>query len=143
LLGTYIRIGIEEARRKAWKCRLEVKGFSRPRKQPSGRTLEELFILYEDTCQVPNWWGRLRDKTFFALKPLVSRPWTSLSQQRVQKYIDRYVSPGSARMVVYALNKVLAWAEDSCLIDKASRPLVIRPIKRLGRRFTGAAGSGS
>ena len=128
-LGTYPKIGIEEARRRAWKCRLQVKGFDRPRKRPSRITLEELFILYEGTCQVTKDWGRQKSTTHFALKPFVFRPWSSLLRQQLQKYIDSYESPGSMHTAVYALNKVVAWAEGSGIIDKSSQPLT-RPKAR-------------
>ena len=128
-LGTYPKIGIEEARRRAWKCRLQVKGFDRPRKRPSRITLEELFILYEDTCRVPKDWGRQKSTTYFALKPFVFRPWSGLLRQQLQKYIDGYESPGSMHTAVYALNKVVAWAEGNGIIDKSPQPLT-RPKAR-------------
>jgi hypothetical protein len=122
-LGTYQKIGIEKARRRAWECRLQVKGFDRPRKRASSITLAELFILYEDTCPVSNEWGRLKSRTFFTFKPLIFQPLHRLSRQRLQSYIDSYEAPGSMRNTLYTLNKVVAWAEDCGLIHKSFQPL--------------------
>jgi hypothetical protein len=123
-LGIYPKIGIEKARRRAWECRLQVKGFDRPRKRPSSITLAGLFILYEDTCRVSSEWGRLKSLTFFVFKPLIFQPLSRLSRQRLQGYIDSYESPGSMNTAVYALNKVVAWAETCGLVNRSSLPLI-------------------
>jgi hypothetical protein len=123
-LGSYPKISIEEARKRAWKCRLQVKGLDRPRKQSSSITLEKLFILYEDTCRVSDWWGRKKGTVFFVLKPFVFQPWTRLSWHRLQEYIDGYESPGTMHSAVYALNKVLAWAEERGIIAESAQRLI-------------------
>jgi hypothetical protein len=123
LLGAYPKIGVEEARKRAWERRLQVKGFDRPRKRPSSITLGGLFILYEDTCQIPKDWGRQKSTTYFVFKPFVFRSWAGLSRQRLQEYVDGYESPGSMRTAVYAVNKVVTWAEESGIIGKSSKPI--------------------
>ena len=131
-LGAYPGIGVDDARKRAWQHRLQVKGFARPRWHYPGITLEKLFMLYEDSCKVSDAWGLLKNRVFFALKPFVFRSWTGLSRRRLQKYIDDYESPGNMHHVVDAVNKVVTWAEESGILHKSSEPLA-PPIARSRR----------
>jgi hypothetical protein len=115
-LGRYPKIGVEEARERAWKFRLQAKGIARPRRSTSNITLEKLIILYENSHETSVHWGKLRDRIIYALRPFVFRPWMKIGLNELQKYIDSYPSPGGMEKVLMAVKTIVAWAQEGGII---------------------------
>src|SRR5271166_137524 len=122
-LGRYPNIGVEEARKKAWKLRLQVKGIVRPRWPTPNVTLEKLILLYEDSCAPSVHWGRIKDKIIDTLRPFVFRAWATINLEELQEYIDSYPSPGNMRKVVSAVRTIVVWAQESGIIKVSTYTL--------------------
>jgi hypothetical protein len=122
-LGAYPRVGLEKARQKARELRLKIKG-PRSKHHTSDVTLQRLFFLYEDGCATSHSWARTRDSVFYVLRYYIGRAWVGIDWEKLQQHVDRYPCPGNMRMVVYAVNKVVAWAEECGFIEKLMKRLV-------------------
>jgi hypothetical protein len=128
-LGHYPRMGAEEAREKAWKLRLRVKGIARPRRSGPDVTLEKLIILYENSHETSVHWGRQKDRIVHAFRPFVFRPWAKIDTKELQEYIDSYPSPGNMEKALQAVRAIVAWGKGSGIIDISMNTLT-RPKAR-------------
>jgi hypothetical protein len=133
-IGRYPRIGVEEAREKAWRLRLQVKGIARPRHSIRYITLEKLLILYENSHETPVDWGRQKDKIVYALKPFVFRPWAKIDPKELQEYIDNYPSPGNMRKVRQAVRAIVAWGQENGVARMSTKTLTPKKARRAIRR---------
>jgi hypothetical protein len=104
-LGRYPRIGVEEARKKAWELRLQVKGIVRQRRSTPDLTLERLMQLYEDSCTTSVRWGRLKDNVIHTLRPFAFNSWAEVDLDELQEYIDSYPSQGNMLGVLRAVQR--------------------------------------
>lgn len=133
LLGRYPRMGVEEAREKAWKLRLQVKGIAKPRRSTHNITLEKLVILYENSHATSVSWGRQKDRIVYALEPFAFRPWATINPKELQEYIDSYPSPGSMEKVVQAVKAIVVWGQKSGIIEMSMNTLTPPKAQRPSR----------
>jgi hypothetical protein len=136
-LGVYPSVGTEEARKRAWQIRLRVKGLVKtPSRQVS---LFDLFQMYEQNSLAHPSWPKLADKVYFCLRPFAFRSWVHIGRRTLQRYVDQYPAHRNMMMAVWAVNKVIGWAEDAGLIKHGTKiiPTASTGMRRKVRRVDG------
>jgi hypothetical protein len=132
-LGRYPIMGVEEARDRASKLRLQVKGIARPR-QSTSVTLERLVIFYENGHETSAYWGRIKDRIFYTFRPFVFRAWEKMSLKELQEYIDSYPSPGNMRKVLETVRAIVAWGQENGIVRMSANTLTPPKARRSIRR---------
>jgi hypothetical protein len=132
-LGVYPSVGTEEARRRARQIKLQVKGIVKMRSRRV--SLFDLFQMYEQESLAHPSWPKLTDTVYFCLKPFVFRSWVHINRRTLQGYVDGYPAYKNMMMAVWAVNKVVVWAEDAGLIEQGTRimPTTSSSIRRNAR----------
>ncbi len=133
-LGRYPLIGVEEAREKAWRLKLQVKGIAGPRPSTPDITLERLVMLYENSRATSIYWGQLKYNIAYALRPFLFRPLTAIDLGELQEYIDSYPSPGNIRKVLREVKAIVGWGNKSGVINISMNTLVPPRARRSIRR---------
>jgi hypothetical protein len=123
LLGRYPKIGVEEARKRAWELRLQVKGHARLRWNTPDITLERLIKLYENSCATSVHWGRHKDAVIHALASFAFRPWGKVDSEELQDYVDNYPSPGGMVTALKTVKTIVAWGHESGIIKMPTNTL--------------------
>jgi hypothetical protein len=134
-LGRYPRVGVEEAREKAWRLRLQVKGISGRRSGAPDITLERLLMLYEHSRTTSIYWGRQKDKVVYVFKPFLFHSFAAIDLRKLQKYIDNYPSPGAMRSALRQVKTIVTWGKGSGIINISMNTLT--PPKARSRSDAG------
>ena len=122
-IGYYPTIRIEEARERAWKLRLQVKGFIRKTNSPSDITLEKLLLLNENHCAKSASWGQTKNEIIYTLKPFAFCSLHTINIKKLRKYIENYPFPASMKKVLVTVGVIIAWADESGVIKLGSPSL--------------------
>ena len=123
LLGRYPKIGVAEARKRAWELRLQVKGYARSTCSTPDITLAKLMHLYEDGCASARWLGRRKDAAIHTLAPFAFRSWGEINPDELQKYIDSYPFPGGMLTALKTVKTIVAWGHKRGIIRMSTNTL--------------------
>jgi hypothetical protein len=116
-IGYYPAITVEEARERAWKLRLQVKGFVRKASPSSELTLERLLLLRESHCAKSTSWGNIKNDIVRILKPFAFCSLQEVNTKKLKIYIENYPYPASMKKALITTGVIIAWAEESSVIE--------------------------
>jgi hypothetical protein len=142
-LGTYPKVGVDQARNRAHKLRLKVKAITpaqKPKAKHRGITVEQLILLYEGSCPTSTHWGRQKASLLYALEPFLYHKWDNINLKQLQSYIDAYPSRGRA---ISLLRTIVKWGENNGIIKMRTQRIMRPPPPQSRARIAARTDSSS